>query len=353
MTASALPVDRGSRLGDAGVLATVLLVSSIGFIRLPAAVEEIIRDPSLPNEPIATVWTIRGAGNPLMRISTSCGCTLVEAPPAGTVIPVQGLPVTLRTTFAVSGDHVFSAAAFGADPVAPIDQISYRITVTDLIGFEGRESPWSKLVLARQPGGSWSGMRRFTRGRHPAPWSELTAEPVAQESGPAWRAAVVQHGQSWDLQVGLDPGRCCGVWSNRVTCRFSRADGTLLPYTPSLKAVATLPGPVAAIPSSVVIGGIEPGASATAKLVLRSPAGWVGVPLRWREDEPRDGTTVAVAWSEAVVHQDGSRQWPVSITIAVAAGHPVGQIGGGVVVTFSDGTTVRIPYLAAAIAIPP
>lgn len=335
------------------MLAAVLILAFTGFARLSAAVEEIIRDPSLPNEPITTVWTVRGAGKQLMRIATSCGCTLVEAPAAGTTIPDQGLPVTLRTTFAVSGEHTFSATAFGADPGTPIDQITYRIAVTDLIGFEGRESPWSKLVLTQQRGGGWSGSRRFTRGRHPASWSELTAEPAAQGSGPVWRASVVQQGQSWELQVALDPGQCCGVWTNRVTCRFRKADGALLPYAPSLKAIATLPGAVAALPASVVVGGVEPGTSTTARVMLRSVPGWMGVPLRWSEDEPRDGVTVAVAWAEAAANQDGSRQWPATITITVAEGHPVGQIGGGVVVTFSDGTAIRIPYLAAAIAIPP
>lgn len=353
MSAPGQPAVSRTGRGGCRILSAALILAVASVVGLSAAVEEIIRDPSLPNEPITTVWTVRGAGMPLMRIATSCGCTLVEAPAVGTTIPDQGLPVTLRTTFAVSGEHTFSASAFSVDPVTPIDQITYRIAVTDLIGFEGRESPWSKLVLTRQRGGGWSGSRRFTRGRHPATWSELSAEPAEQECGPVWRTAVVKEGRSWELQVALDPGQCCGVWSNRVTCRFRKADGGLLPYAPSLKAVATLPGVVAALPASVVVGGIEPGAGSTARVMVRSVPGWMGVPREWKPDEPRDGVTVAVGWSEATANQDGSRQWQVAITITVATGHPVGQIGGGVVITFSDGTAIRIPYLAAVIALPP
>lgn len=321
-------------------------------------IEEVIKDPSLPSAPVATSWMIKGpVGTPLTRIVTSCGCTLVDGPPVGTLIPAQGLAVTLRTTFAVAGDHVFSASAFGPDPANPISQVTYRIRVSDLIVTDGLESPWAKLDLVPQADGTWRGMRRFRRGPHPAAWSEMTVDvPVPLPAGPGWKASVSSDPRYWELTVSADPARHCGTWGARLSCRFTSRDGAELPYRPSLRASASLPGPITAFPATIIIGGVEPGRTGSARFLLRGRPGWAGAPVRCRP--PEDGgpgpaaVKATVEWSVASGAVETGRQWEGTASVQVPAGLPVGQAGGGIVIECSDGVVLRVPYLAAVITVP-
>jgi hypothetical protein len=178
----------------------------------------------------------------------------------------------------------------------------------------------------------------------------LVDPPTVAAGTPAWQAAIIPEGDHWILTVTLDPQACCGTWATRLTCRFRAADGSELPYTPSLRATASVPGLLSSSPASVIVGALDPGATSSLSLVLVGLPGWAGEPLRCMDegqDSPDRPVYAQMSWSSPTGTVAAGRRWEGHLSATARAEAVMGQAGGGVVVECSDGTRLRIPYLAA------
>jgi len=299
-----------------------------------------------PGQPGSYEWSITAARDETIRsISTSCGCSLplTEGFKPFDLKENESRSVRLSYGNSLSGDYEVTVAAWGENRKEPIHKGAFVFGVRDALVLQAspKEHPWGRLDLSEGAPGVWMGKRSFTRGPHPKPWAAISCKIAANENQ-GWSATVSHEGNAVEFTAKLEPHGLCGIWSTKAIFSFQTVDGTALPYTPRLPLRALVPGPVEAQPRTAVIGTMESGTTTDSTVVIQPTAGWSARPASVEQEVDADRAAIHATMS---LPMDVSGPWTASLTVSALSNATPGKANGAVIVKFSDGTRLRVPFL--------
>lgn len=303
-------------------------------------------DVLYPGVPAFIDWSIVPAKSDTVRaVRTSCGCTVANDFRPYDALAGVARTVQLRYGYATPGDYSVDVTAWGSAPDEPLHKGTFSYRVRDAIAMKDKptDNPWGRLDLnPSSVPGVWRGERAWVRGPHPRPWATMSCQ-VADGEVPGWSVEVVPVEDSWLFRAGFEPHGLCGIWATRIKFRFADAAGTPLPYEPRLSLRALISGPVEAQPRTAVIGSMAPGSSTETQIVIQPAEGWQGRPVSVSQETTTEHPGVLATMRMPT--DVGAGPWTAGLTVSIAPDALPGKSNGAVVLTCSDGTRLRIPFL--------
>lgn len=324
----------------ASLLVSVLLAADPDPAQ-PAIIATITVPPllCLPNEALTTPVVIPAATFAqtfvVEAVTSDCSCVATQPIPEGSIYRDRDMSVSVR----VDASDVRALAAFNVYVVGQVGEalsavrIAMSARVLDLFAWPEPGQVWDAGTV---PLGE---SREFTwplrRGGHPAPFDRLTVRVV--------------DGDQHAIQATMEPGSD-GAWDTRVRWTAQHQMGVVtanlawtawngaseLPYHPQRRIRVTVAGPVRAIPSMALLGGMRPGEERTAMVDIAATDG--PLPRIVRVETPAEDAELHVALGP---EQDGRRSLVLTCTAVATAK----RYDKAIIVHCDGGLMLRIPYL--------
>jgi hypothetical protein len=320
------------------------------------AVEELpdVTAPAIfPGQSGTVTWlVVRPVGEKIEKITTSCGCSWANPLVGDRTISAQGVPIKIQYTSATPGDHAPLLFAFkGQGDGVPIARARLLFHVFEVVKSEASSGSananWSKLELMKTSAETWTGSRVFVLSDDGPRWKTLRVSRLSfqDRTDDFWKLEV--HEQvpgTWALGATLTPHSLMGRWATKVQLEFLDEHDETLPYRPTFMLYASIPGPVSALPETLLVGALSHGEERKVRFIVQREAGWdVQLASSAFESSPLVSGEVHAVPDPS--HPDSAFE----VTVRAVGGSGSGTANGGVILVWRDGSRLRIPFIAAVL----